>query len=140
MASPTTGQVHIDKAMTNVSIAYRNANYIGDQVFPVVPVQKISDKYFTFDKGDWFRDEAGLRSPGTVGPIVEFSLGSAAYSCQPIAAGMWVADEVVDNADAPLQPRRDNDREGDVLSARSILHSWIPCPNMKNTVKIDDRA
>lgn len=107
MASPTTGQVHIDKAMTNVSIAYRNENYIGSQVFPTVPVQKISDKYFTFDKGDWFRDEAGLRSPGTVGPIVEFSLGSAAYSCQPIAAGMWVADEVVDNADAPLQPRRD---------------------------------
>jgi hypothetical protein len=107
MANPTTGQVHIDRAMTNVSIAYRNENYIATQIFPNVPVQKISDYYFTFDKSDWFRNEAGLRAPGTVGPIVEYSLSSATYSCKPISAGMWVADEVVRNADQPLQPRRD---------------------------------
>lgn len=106
MANPTTGQVHIDRAMTNVSIAYRNDNYIADRIFPIVPVKNLSDKYFSFDKGDWFRNEAGMRAPGTVGPIVEYSLTSATYSCQPIAAGQWVADEVVANSDSPLQPRR----------------------------------
>jgi len=100
-------QVHINKAMTNVSIAYRNENYIGEQVFPVVPVQKQSDKYFVFDKSSWFRNEAGMRAPGTVGPLVEYSVSSATYACQPIAAGKVVPDEIVDNADAPLRPMRE---------------------------------
>jgi len=100
-------QVHLTKAMTNVSIAYRNENYIGTQVFPIVSVQKQSDKYFTFTKSDWFRNEAGMRAPGTVGPIVEYGLSSATYACQPIAAAKVVPDEIVDNADAPLRPMQE---------------------------------
>ena len=46
MTAPTVSQVHLDRALPNVSVAYRNANYIGDLVFPSVVVQKISDKYF----------------------------------------------------------------------------------------------
>jgi hypothetical protein len=93
--------------MTNISIAYRNETYIAPQVFPVVPVQNQSDKYFIFSKSDWFRNEAGMRAPATVGPIVEYSLTSGIYAAQPISAGKWVPDEVVDNADAPLRPRQE---------------------------------
>lgn len=46
MARPTARDVHIDGPLTGVSIAYRNEEYIADQVFPVVPVTKISDKFF----------------------------------------------------------------------------------------------
>lgn len=106
MAGPTRRQVHIDRALTNVSIAYRNANYIGDLIFPQVVVQKQSDKFFVFDKSSWFRDEAGPRAPGTRGPEVEYSISSSAYSAQPMAATKVLPDEVVDNADQPLQERR----------------------------------
>ncbi|KKM62911.1 hypothetical protein LCGC14_1516840, partial [marine sediment metagenome] len=58
MPSPTARQSHIDRALTNVSVAYSNADYIGPQVFPTVPVQKQSDKFFVFTKGNWFRDDA----------------------------------------------------------------------------------
>ena len=105
MTAPTTSQVHIDAAMTNVSIAYRNTNYIADQIFPIVPVMKKSDKFFTFDKADWFRNEAALRAPGTRGPVGEYSVSSDTYSCRPVAFGSLVPDEVVDNADSPLSPR-----------------------------------
>lgn len=46
MAGPTKSSVHIDSAMSNISIAYRNENYIAEQIFPNVPVQHQSDKYF----------------------------------------------------------------------------------------------
>ena len=107
MAAPTLSQVHIAGAMSNVSIAYRNPMYIWDQIFPVVPVQNQSDEYFVFDKASWFRNEAGPRAPGTRGPEVEYSISSCAYSCRPISATKVVPDEVINNADAPLQPLRD---------------------------------
>ena len=48
MPSPTTQQTHIDNALTNISVGYRNANYIADRIFPAVPVQYITNKYFLF--------------------------------------------------------------------------------------------
>ena len=52
MPNPTVRDVHIDSAMGEISIAYHNQNYIWSQVFPEVPVQKRSDYYFVFPKGD----------------------------------------------------------------------------------------
>ena len=46
MAMPTLHDVHIDGPLSNVSIAYKNENYIADQVFPALAVAKKSDKYF----------------------------------------------------------------------------------------------
>ena len=105
MASPTQSQVHVNAAMTRVSIAYRNANYIAGEIFPGIPVENQSDEYFVFSKADWFRNEAGPRAPGTRGPEVEYALSSSTYSCRPISATKVVPDEVVDNADSPLRPR-----------------------------------
>jgi hypothetical protein len=104
---PTTSDVHIDRALTRVSIAYRNPNYIADMIFPAVPVQNQSDKYFTYDKASWFRDEAGVRAPGTRGPEVEYSTSTGTYACVEISATKVVPDEVVANADSPLAPRRE---------------------------------
>ncbi len=50
MARPTMNDMHIDSAMTQVSIQYKNATYIAEQIFPVVQVEKVSDFYFI--KGD----------------------------------------------------------------------------------------
>jgi len=107
MANPTSRTVHIDTAMTNISVAYRNPGYIAEQVFPNVPVQHQSDKYFVFSKASWFRNEAGPRAPGTRGPEVEYSISSSVYACKPVSATKTIPDEMVDNADQPLQPRRD---------------------------------
>lgn len=107
MARLTTTSVHVDRIMTPISIAYKNEMYIGEQVFPNVLVQKLSDKYFNYTKADWFRDEAGPRAPGTIGPEGGYSVSSCTYSCQPIAFTNVVDDETLQNADAPLQLRRE---------------------------------
>ncbi|NBO09074.1 MAG: hypothetical protein EBV30_06965, partial [Actinobacteria bacterium] len=67
MAQPTSGDVHVDAILTNISVAYiqEQAAYVASRIFPTVPVEKQSDKYFIYTKGDWFRDEAQLRAPAT---------------------------------------------------------------------------
>lgn len=104
MARPTTRDRHVDAAMSNISIAYRNTMYIADQVAPIVRVQKQTDKYFTFDKSSWFRNEIGPRAPGTRANRVDYSLSTASYIALPYALAKTVTDEERENADAALQP------------------------------------
>ena len=47
---PDISMVHVDQALTSVSIAYRNAQFVSDQIFPVAPVTKQSNKYFIYSK------------------------------------------------------------------------------------------
>ena len=48
MPNPTRGDVHVNKPLTNISIAYMQMaeNFIADKVFPNISVAKQSDRYF----------------------------------------------------------------------------------------------
>ena len=104
MSEPTARQSHIDQALTNVSIGYTNAAYVFPEVFPLVPVTKITNKYFVFDKSAWFRNDAGPRAPGTRAPRADYTLSTGQYLCVEQAQAKQVTDEEVDNSDDPLQP------------------------------------
>ncbi len=101
---PTPKEVHIDSALTMVSIGYKNPMFIGDQVFPNVPVAKQSDYFYKFNKGAWFRRDAGVRAPGAPARRSGYTMANDTYACQEIALGHPVPIEVINNADAPLTP------------------------------------
>lgn len=103
-ARPTARDVHVDTAMSNISIMFHNDEYIADRVFPVVNVQEKSNVYFVFDPASWFRNDIGPRAPGTRARRVDFTISTASYSCLPYALGKSVTDEERANADAALQP------------------------------------
>jgi len=109
MAQPTSNDVHVDAILTNISVAYiqEQSAYIASQVFPIIPVEKQSDKYFTYAKGDWFRDEAQLRAPATESAGSGYTLATASYNTQVYAFHKDVDDQVRANADTPLNPDRD---------------------------------
>lgn len=104
MPEPTGRQGHIDAALTNVSIAYGNGPYINGGIFPRLKVTKQSDKYFTFGKSAWYRDETGVRAPGAEAPMADYTIGTDSYLCLEKAVAKKVTDEEIDNSDAPLQP------------------------------------
>ena len=109
MAQPTTNDVHIDAILTNISVAYiqdQNA-FVSNKVFPTIPVEKQSDKYFVYTKGDWFRDEAQLRAPATESAGSGYNLTTATYNTSVYAFHKDVDDQVRANADNPLNPDRD---------------------------------
>lgn len=109
MAQPTSADVHVDAILTNISVAYiqEQAAYVANKIFPTIPVEKQSDKYFIYTKGDWFRDEAQLRAPATESAGSGYTLSTATYSSQVYAFHKDVDDQVRANADAPLNPDRD---------------------------------
>lgn len=109
MPQPTASDVHVDAILTNISIAYiqDQGAFIANQVFPNVPVEKQSDKYFKYEKGDWFRDEAQLRAPATESAGSGFNMATDNYSTKVYAFHKDVDDQVRANADNPLNPDRD---------------------------------
>lgn len=109
MPQPTISQVHIDAILTNISVAYmqKAENFISDKVFPVVPVDKKSNKYFTYTKNDWFRDEAQRRAPGTESAGGGYNLSTDTYSADVWAFHKDVDDQTLANADTPLNPLRE---------------------------------
>lgn len=109
MAQPNINSVHIDAILTNISVAYmqKSENFIADKVFPVVPVDKRSNKYFVYDKADWFRDEAQRRGDSTESAGSGYSLSTASYSADVFAFHKDVGDQTKANSDAPLNPLRE---------------------------------
>jgi len=104
MPTPTVGDVHIDGILSRFSIAYRNPAYIWREIFPQVPVEKKSDYYWVFPKDAWFRDDVGVRAPGTQAPRADYTVTTASYMCITRALAKAVPDEVRKNADNPLNP------------------------------------
>lgn len=100
MPQPNPSQVHIDQALSNVSVAYIQSvdGFIADKVFPTVMVPSQSDKYFTYDKNDWFRDEAQKRAPSTESAGSGFNVGNANYMCDVFAIHKDVDDQTIANA------------------------------------------
>jgi len=113
---PTTRDVHIDAALTQVSIAYKNDVLIAEKIFPVVNVKKDSDKYFVYGKQN-LKSYSLDRAPGTRAKQVEWNIKETpTYSVSERAAEVQIIDEVKDNADDPIKYEADSTEFGtDVL-------------------------
>jgi hypothetical protein len=110
MPQPTASDVHVNAALTNISIAYMQGadHFVADKVFPIVPVSKQSDRYFVYDKGDFFRSEATLRAPGTESAGAGFDIDNTpSYYAGVYAVHKDIDDQIRANADAAINPDRD---------------------------------
>src|SRR4051812_35776166 len=101
MAQPMRSSVHVDRVLTNVSVAYLQSqdNFIATKVFPNIPVDKKSNVYFTYTKNDWFRDEAQVRAPASESAGSGYGVSTASYSADVFAFHKDVDDQVRDNSD-----------------------------------------
>jgi len=100
---PEPENVHIDQILTNISIQYRNAAYVGTQIMPVVPVKKKSDIYYIYDsKADRFRIPLTLRAPKSDSRTVDWKVTEDGYKCDEHALNDLIDDIERDNADKPL--------------------------------------
>lgn len=104
MPLPTIQMVHIQSALSDLSIAYRqDAPSIADQIFKPVPVGKQADKYFVWNKGDmWRREATRRRAPGADFPRVGIRLSTDNYSCEQIPLEYPIPDEIRANQDAAV--------------------------------------
>jgi hypothetical protein len=119
MGQPSRSDVHVNKPLTNISVAYLQdqSGFISDKVFPNVPVKKQSDKYFIYDKDAWFRSDAQKRAPSTESAGSGYTLSQGTYSCDVFALHKDIDDDVRANADKPL----DMDRDATMFVTRQML-------------------
>ena len=100
---PTASDAHVDIPLSNISIMYRNMNYIGDSVAPLVEVMNESNKYYIFSKADSLRSTAQKRAAGTASKRHGFALSNDTYFCEEVADSTILEDELKQNADAVLR-------------------------------------
>lgn len=105
MSNPTPGDVHVNRPLTVLSVAYMQeaAGFVADRAFPNVPVQKQSDTYWQYDRKDFRRDQFRLRAPGT-----ESAGGGWKMSTDPYFARQWslhkdLTEQDIANADDVIQ-------------------------------------
>lgn len=161
MPQPTITSVHVNRPLTNISQMYmqQENDYIAAKVFPVVPVQKQSDLYFKYTKGDWFRNLAQVRAPGTESAGGGYNVTTDSYYAPVIAIHQDVDPQIRANTDVPLNADRDatmwvtNEmllyREISVVAATLKTSTWTgsttagditPSPqwNLANSTPLED--
>ena len=101
---PGPGDVHVNRPLTNIAIAYMNSemDYVADKVFPPVPVMNQSNQYWIIPRDAWFRDSWEIRRPGAESAGGGYELQRSTYSCDPWGFHKDVDDQSRANQDSPL--------------------------------------
>lgn len=112
MPEPTLSDIHVDAALTDFSVAYFQApgKYIARSIFPSVPVQKRSDKYYVYDKNELLRSDARKRAPNTEAPVRTYKLSDSNFHCEVYSIAIDVSEQERANADPALDPEEDASR------------------------------
>jgi hypothetical protein len=111
MGQPNVRGLLVSGPLANVSLAYRNRTYIADRVFPIIDSPSPEAKIGRYLKSDWFRDEAGIRAPGTKAARGGYKVDTISISANEFAFAKEVTEEdrqlaALPNT-PPLQPEQD---------------------------------
>jgi hypothetical protein len=108
LLQPTAGDLHVNKMLTNVSLGYTNLEYIADQIFPIVVVDKQTDIIPSYDQDFWFRDEADLIAEGGVAADIGYKVTkTSTFYCHMYGARHFISQQRRANEDTPFNSDRD---------------------------------
>lgn len=108
MAQPGIGDVHVNKLLTNISVAYKNPLYIAEQVCPALMVARQSDMIPRYTKSYWARSVAKKTSPMEPPPIGGYAVETDTYFCEERSVGDVIPDAQEANQDAPWNAQADS--------------------------------
>lgn len=104
----TPSQVHIDQPLTNLTLAYvqEQTNFIADKVFPLVGVERQSDKYYIYDRDNMNRvGDVKKLAPRTEVNRIGMSISSDSYFADVYGLGRDFDEQTLANEDAALDIR-----------------------------------
>ncbi len=105
---PAANDVHVNKMLTDVSVGYRNSEYIADQIFPMVMVTKQTDIIPFYKQSAFFRDEAGVIGEGGKAPQAGYEVDTSnTYYCAKYGIKHFISDDRRANEDAPFNSDQD---------------------------------
>lgn len=112
MSNPTENDMHQNRALTDVSIAYLQSEdkYIAGEVFGSTGVSQKTNVYHKYDKNDWLRNEVRTKSRGDDTPIGGYSTSTDTYKCITRWIGTDYYPEDLANADEVFDVEADKAR------------------------------
>jgi len=116
----TPSQVHIDAPLTNLTLAYLQSadSFIADKVFPIVDVDKQSDKYYIYDRENFNR--SGQRkqlAPRNRPERIGMSLSNDNYFADVYGLATDFDEQTLANEDAALETR--------AMGAQMLIHNML---------------
>lgn len=118
----TPSSVHIDQPLSNLTLAYVQAqtNFIADKVFPVVGVARQSDKYYIYDRANMNRSgDVKKLSPRTEVERIGMTISNDSYFADVYGLGMDFDEQTLANEDAVLEIRAAG---AETLVNRILIH------------------
>ena len=108
MPQPTQTDVHVNTPLTNISIAFMQDTsvFVAARAAPIVPVQKQSDSFYTYNRDDWFRLESRQRAPSTESAGSGYEVSTSTYRADVWAIHKDIDDQTRANADTVISPDR----------------------------------
>ena len=94
---PFGGNLHISRALTNISIAYVNEEYIAGDVLMNLPVKKETDQIYTFSRDNRIVDT--YRANKSPANFMDWSLSTTAYSLNEHAVADIITERDKENSD-----------------------------------------
>lgn len=93
--------IHQNKALARLSVAFKQAKLIAQDLSPTYPVVHESDNYYVYDT-DNLRLEETIRANGAESNQVKFALSTASYKLQEHALSDIITKRDRDNADEAI--------------------------------------
>jgi hypothetical protein len=94
---PLQNQIHVDSLLSQISVKYRNLNYIAMDLFPEVAVRKSSDLYRVYQRN--FRIPETERSTKAAAREHDFDVSNTSYLLRRNSLKSYVSDNDADNYD-----------------------------------------
>jgi hypothetical protein len=113
----TPSSVHSNTFMANMSVMYANEAYIGAELLPMLPVDKLSDEYAIYSKRDRLAAPSLLMKNRSTAVEVFDNRSSASYTCEGYGVKKGIEKKTIDNQDAVFDEMMDlNDMVSDILA------------------------
>ena len=116
---PTPGDRHVNRALTNLSVAFmqEEEGFVAHRTFLPVPVGQKSNAYRVYPIGTFSRDQMKRRAPSTESPSVTYELSHDTYLCD-----VWSLATDIDDQD---RANTDNPADDDIASARLLTEAGM---------------
>ncbi len=118
----TPSSVHLDQPLTNLTLAFvqDQNNFIADKVFPVVGVDRQSDKFYTYDRDNMNRTgDVKALAPRTEVNRIGMSISNSSYYADVYGLGMDFDQQTLANEDTVLDIRAAG---AQTLTTRLMIH------------------
>lgn len=97
---------YVNPLLTDVSVAYRVANLIGEQIFPTVTVEKETGTYFVMDKENLRSPADARRADLGRSNRVNNTMTAATFSLEERSLETAISDRIMRNYSDPFDPKK----------------------------------